>query len=932
MMTQDFVLSLNDLFSLYKRSKRKICYTIISFAVLGALFGLFRPIVYIAKGTFRDKATSESNTQDVSASLKILGLNETASEAQAWMKSRFLIHKLIKRLSLQAEVQKRGGAISAYFDRLRDNIKVEKAFWMKLKKPSLPDLEREIVVAMVDYREEFPTELSIEPIDAASYRVLDKKKILGVGQFGEPFQAAKFSFTLLADKKASPHQLVLWPQWKIADDFISNFLIKPDTKDKTLYNLTFADRDRYRASESINDLMHLYLDHMRYEHRFLLQEHLSYLQKRQDEMNQNLKGALEEHVSTLSTDLSTSGFPSTQSVIEYLSETSLQYTKNLHLIEMEITRLQNFRAAGLTYHDQYRSEDDPHTINAALAEIRQLKKQADVLELALKNNTTEQDIFLQRGKFADLMKEHQSVLAYSKEVKEMLEKLKGKLPLEGDYKLFQEPRYIAGVWNDRLQEIWREYCSVDHSSYRLCSSHFQLYLNNLEHFLDVYDKTLKERITHQQNPPDEWQGMNLQTAQEVYGGFCKSLGEIESSRRQFEYVLEQMENPAFEISSLSAVLEDPVSQRLIEKASQLELLLKEEGNRSNKEQERLKNELAGHRGFLQTHMHQSLELMKIREKLLHEKTYHLQQTTLELTQQQISILEKYLEDFIETRLANLEQEKQFIHQQQEKLNQEMGKIPAKWVSEKMIEAQVKTNQQLMAELTRLVENKNISTNLEAVRSTPVDLATPAVHPRQPRILLLAFLGGILGCFFSCFYLFGKAIIYGFPMSEDNLRLAKQHVSGSLRSLLAYFEAGLPSPSCRDLLLVLGRGSNYAPSLAELLAKMEYRVLILPLSFDLDSQPRINKKGSYDCIEAGRASQYTSELVATQRFQKFYNELKSHYDWVIAYTTALPSSAEAEAISMHFERIACTLDQEKMQELLPWMEGKKKITFLIKNSC
>lgn len=704
-MNEEFLISLNDLFSLFRRYKGKIYFAIFSFALAGFLFGLCRPVVYIAKATFRDKAPSES-MPDISASLKILGVNDSSStEALSWLKSRYLISKLIKKLSLQAEIQRN----DSYFMRICNNITVEKALWMKLKSPSLADLEREIVVQGVNYPAEFPTQLSIIPLNASSYHVVEKKKVLGVGQFGEPFENERFSFTLLANKKISKHELTLWPEWKVAEDIIGNLSIKPDTKDKTLFNLIYADRDRYLACTSINDLMDLYLEHMRQEHRFLLQEHLSYLQKRQDEMNQNLKGVLAEHVSTLSSDLTTSGFPSSQSEIEYLSEASLQYTKNLHLIEMEMTRLMNFRDGGFTYHDHYRSQDDPHTINATLAEIRQLKKQADVLELSLKSNAPEP--LLQKGKFAELMTEHQNVLSYAKEVKEMLEKLKGKQPLGKEYKIFDEPKYIAGMWNDRLQDD------------PLVSSHFQVYLNNLDHFFDVYDKTLKERLTHQQNPPEELQGMNLQTVQEVYSSFCKTRGEIESYRRQFEYVLEQMLNPTFEISSLSAVLEDPVSQKLIEKACHLELVLKEEGNRSIKEQERLKNELANHRGFLQTHVNQSLEMIKIREKLILDKTFHLQQTTHGLIQQQISILEKYLEDFIETRLSNLEQEKVFIYQQREKLQQDMSKIPAKWVSEKMIDSQVRLNQQLMSELTKLVENKNISTNLEAVRSKPVDIAT-----------------------------------------------------------------------------------------------------------------------------------------------------------------------------------------------------------------
>lgn len=908
MENKDFLITFTDLIQLFKRGKKCIGRTCLICALLGCLFGLLRPVVYIAKGSFRDKATSESSAQDTSASLKILGLNDSGtSEALSWMQSRHLLGKLAERLALQAEIEKKPPSLLA---RVFANVQVETALWMKLKRPSLPDLQKEIAVVEVDYSPEYPTVLTIAPLDAARYQVAEKGKVIGQGTFGAPFQTAAYSFTLAAHHAKEPSKLVLWPKWKVVDDLVKTFQIKADTKDKTLFNLSFAHRDRKLACAGVNQLMELYLEQMRHQHRFLLQEHLSYLQKRQDEMNENLKSVLEQHVAALSSDLSTSGFPSSESVIDYLAETQLQYTKSLHAIEMEIIRLKNFKESGLVYHDHYHSEEDPHTINAALAEIRQLKKQSDVIELALKNHAFEQNL----SKFADLIEEHKNVHLYAAEVKEISEKLKNNEALAKAYRLFQEPRYIAGVWNDRLQLSAGD-------DYTLCSAHFQNYLGNLEHFFEVYEKTLKERITHQQNPPDELQGINLETAQEVYGGYCKTLSDIESNRRQFEYVLEQMHDAQFEISSLSAILSDPVSQRMIEKASGLELSLKEEGNRSVKEVERLKGELAAHRGFLHTHIRQSLELIKIREKLLHEKSYNLQQTTLELIQQQISILEKYLEDFIETRLANLMQEKQYIYQQQAGLQEEMGKIPGKWVFEKMIDQQMRLNQQLMAELTKLVENKNISTNLEAVRSTPVDFALPPVHPRPPRILLFSLLGAVLGLFFSTGYLFGKTIIGGLTASPDNLKHAGAHVSGGLRSLLSYFEAAKPSSACRDLLLVLGSAPNFAEELALLLAKMDYRVLLMPLPCG----QKVHSQGTYDSVEADPFAQ--CEALAGKRFQTLYKDLTSRYDWIIAYTTALPTSVEAEVMSANFERLALAISSETVEELNSWLKQNKKITYL-----
>src|SRR5262249_50088821 len=161
-------------------------------------------------------------------------------------------------------------------------------------------------------------------------------------------------------------------------------------------------------------------------------------------------------------------------------------------------------------------------------------------------------------------------------------------------------------------------------------------------------------------------------------------------------------------------------------------------------------------------------LCHLREKLIQDKIRGIQHVILELIQQNISILEKYLEDYIATRLANLEQERQIIVQHQEQLYQEIAAIPSSWVSEKMIHQHVELSEKLMAEVAKMVEAKNISTNLEVVQSTPVDYAALPIHPKPPHVVLFTVLGAFLGMIFSGGYLFGSAMIKGLKISLEQL--------------------------------------------------------------------------------------------------------------------------------------------------------------------
>jgi hypothetical protein len=90
-------------------------------------------------------------------------------------------------------------------------------------------------------------------------------------------------------------------------------------------------------------------------------------------------------------------------------------------------------------------------------------------------------------------------------------------------------------------------------------------------------------------------------------------------------------------------------------------------------------------------------------------------------------------------------------------------------------------------------------------------------------------------------------------------------------------------------------------------------LLQYLKGELKTLP-IQKGEEGDWIASGGENPFASEMIASPAFQKLIEQLKPQYDWILAFSSAPPSSVMAESLAPHFPFIALTLEQEKIEEL------------------
>lgn len=962
---EEFLISLSDLRFLWKAHRKKILAGAFCFALLGSFFSIYRPVRYEVEASFREKSNNKGtgfSSQSMST-LIMTGGAGTKSEAVNTMKSRKLMERVAKALSLQATINKQETRYPLLAN-LWDNLKVEYAYLRDKEVPVISDPLEAIIVKEVEYAGEIPLHFTVEFLSDDSFRIIGQKKNeIGTGILGKTFVSPNFKLTLVANGNqllsGQKYNLKLMPLAPLSLKLSKQVRLETDKEDLSLIRLWYGHRNRHTAVDVVHTLMQIFQGYLKEEQKRVSSEQLNYLYQRQEEMDNKLREMMEAYAEALTSDMSSIGFIDTERAIQFLAEHHQEYKKQLLSLDFEAKREKKAIEDGLENYFRYSNNQEATSINGILSKIQVLKQQSDSIEQALRNAPIEkQDQY--EALFAEQVDKLKEIREYSDEAKLLLAHLDSSKPLPTYLKLLDSPQFMIKTWYTKIQEQENQLINAaprDKSACRKeweqCKNQFNAYLANLVHFLQVQENTLQERLTHQQTPLIEFQGINLSLANELYMRYNNELNETQAALLQLKFLLEQMNDPDFEITSLSTVLKDPISVQMIMNASKFILESKDAQNRHEKDQERIKHELDIQKGFLTVHINQTIRLQQLHENLLVNKIRALQSAQLELIHQEISILERHRYDYVTSRLSHLEQEHQLVAQQERELEKEIVLLPHKWVSEKLIDQYLKMNQKMVDEITRLVENKNITDNLEKIQSAPLDTPVAPVLPKRPHIILFTILGGLFGAFFMLSFVLGRAVLKGMPVTKENLALAKVPLAGTfsrqypigskeplqdadlatLRWMTGFFwspkELGDNlSEKGSSLLVVKGTGPDFSPQLANLLSKRGLRVLLMPIYFDgpaanqnelpgllqcLEGEavfPKVRKENGYDIINSGGVSRYSQELVGSARFDELLQKLREQYDIIIAVSKVLPSSQELGGLVDHFDKAVITISSNE----------------------
>lgn len=963
----DILLSLSDFARICKQSKTKIIQSALLCGLAAMLFALTRPLQYNVEGTFKEKPRAESTSSGISTLLLLGGEKENPTIAM--IKSRKVIGHAIKQLNLQATIEpeeNRGfilRQLGNFGKQVQQTLRVEYAYLNRSVYPAIEEQPKQITVQALIYNEEIPLLLHVEVTSPTSYTIRDRSQTIGEGFFGEPFITKTFQFTLnstpqgtSADLTGKRYTLNLRPLEAISKGIAKNLKIIADYNASSFLTLKLSHSSRQEASALLNGIMEAYRNYLISENHKVVAEQIAYLKTRQAEINLDLSLLMETHAQQVSTHAGN---------LDLLISTQQNLQRRLLGIDLEIKQLQKSIDEGSYLQGHSLGDSHAPTIYNALSEIQRYKQQCDTLDLLLRHNhrnhMVQQEILEQH--LSDLDEIH----VHAAEAQDLLIALDENKPLPVDTDLYHSPKYLVKNWQEKI------------STEKQHTHNFRDYLYNLLHLFEVQKKTIEDRLTHQQGNNKEFAGIDLDTANHLYISYNRELQELESTALQHQMLLEKLKTPTFELSALATILNDSVSRDIIAKASATSLTLQDQTNRTTRELERLTQELELQKTFLGNHLFEAKALLHLKIELLKDKIEAVQAATLELTQERISIQEKQLLDHGIAHIDTLAQERAVILHQKQALQDEFDKIPEQWAREKIVDLYLQTQGSLMQQIGNLIESKNIADNIDITLSTPFDQAEPPLHPNAPHIVIFALLGGLIGALGALIRNLIKSIVNGIAATAENLRLAQQHVSGTLnmplldRDLdarwlhaqdalgadlretlrrLALFllpDGAKTSPPGKTVLLLEGKGPAYAGLLGELLFKRGLKILLLPIcgphakdsDMDLDKSlwhyltqaesplPRPQKGKFCDLLPLHLHEDLDMEWLHSSRYQRILNHFKETYDLVIVSSDELPCSAKGETLSSLFDHTIITVQDEKLQQLKPYFsKGENRNSFII----
>ena len=875
-MTDDIFITGADLKKLYQKKRRKI----FQFAVLGAFIALgyfiFKPLSYQASATFKQSASRSELGTDIKKLVNTFSGSSSEASTIPLMLSRAVLTKTVEELGLQAVVQE-WGFLAEKFLAGWNNLLLEVG-----KQPTQQD---GFQFQHVRYTGEKPCCFWIRFSSPDRFELLDQtEKKLSKGLLKEPVQLADLQLTLIQTpphlKLEKLYPLSVYPLRSIIEDVKNRTRIKQLREDKNILVVHFSDPDRQKSAQFVNTLISKYEEFLIEENKSVIGSQLHYLDQRQNELNSKLDVEIQDHVAILKKSLLKQGFMGIQEEMESILQPLQTYKSRLSEIEIEM--------AGL---------------------IQRLPQ----TDLPLVTQPSPPKLVKQFG---------QSLAEQIRDTSLLLQRLEKDEPLTSTLATSTLGSLITAV------ELSRAGKTPDYPEKK---QHLTSHLHTFLEHLSLRQKNLQENSTYIDQLETDFNGMTLEASRALFQQYCKQLDDLHAQLKQVIFFRDHLNEPHFEISTLSNTLNDSVTQQLVQKSSELSGQLCDIINRSGREHERLKEMLAIQKRFLESHLSQTLDLGKIRIQLIKEKISSLYKVMTNLLQKEKDVLENKIE---ELKIA-------------------MQELPELWHLDKSLKFKAELTKGMMEGLTHIAESKNLARHLYQVESKTLDSALPPFAPQSPRLLIKCLAGAfsLAASFYAIILIY--ALIQGIPISLSTIRLMGGHTSGTfsphaelplnqlpdqdletLRAMASFLLERKKESSVIGLLS--RRGSNFCYNLADLLSLQHQKVLIIDCNFDRIITPQdqpglwqylhqtlsdlpIRKEKNYDLLTAGGTTRHGVELLASPLFSQVLAECKKRYDLIFLLRQTSLSSQDAEQI-LHLAHLAIiTADEESQDVFKPYLE-------------
>jgi hypothetical protein len=919
------IFTLEDISLLFRRLRKQVARTALIGALIFFVPSLLRAPNYQITASFKEGVEKSGADSVVKDLLNGIGGAGQQPQAAAVMQSYQVLIPLVQREGLQFSVR-RSNRLFRMLGRVRDNWRAQ------MGKP-LTELEW-FTFQNGRYEGTESCSFSLRFSDSTHFQLIDGAgKKLAKGVVGTPVDAGGVSFTLVQIPSklniGKYYILDCIPAISVADGLRDKIGINSHKINKAIYDLSLLHRDRKQGVKLLNGLMEEYRTFLKTDHDQIASEQIAYLEQRQKLINERIGHMLDEHANYLSSAVGTRGFIDLEQEVESYLRPHEELRAKGFMIDLELARLQKG--------EFFSSELEGNPFQTAMSEyeneVQGLQQQRDLLELSLASNSDGADWCMQSDQLAQVRDQRQ-------EAESLLESIR--------QKQWELPPSFSWA-NKFATPVQRK--------------DFSQYLVNQIRLLSVREKMLSERSSHFGGGCGEFEGIDLDTAKELFIKYNTSLDEAQGAMSHYSHLQEEIQRSDFEMSSLSSILTDRISTELIVKASGVVFQLKDEKYRSQKEGTRWEEEIALQKKLLGDHLDQLYRVAELNASLVRDKIISIQQVSLDCINRQISVLKERIGESVARRIESLKEERKLLEEKMKELRMLAGDLPERWKLENWLKIKTEMSGKVMHVMAELVESKTIGHHLHHVESKPLDFAMLPLLPRSPKLFTMASVGAILFSFSFFFFHLIRSLLNGFPINSKKLLalrlpfagLLSSHCDGpnvemlsgpdleTIREVILFLDK---HPGKRIIGLVGGRGPDYSFALAQTLLRSGKKPLLIRCDFDRPishsyrpgilqwiqgevKEMPIEIIHGVDTVLSGGFTPYGLEALQSKRFAEL---LQTDGRVRLIWTSSPIETSISKAILNLSDLAIVTVAGEQTEQLTPFVhwayhEGNNRLTFI-----
>jgi uncharacterized protein involved in exopolysaccharide biosynthesis len=897
---RDTFISLRDLLFYIKKNKNFILRSVI----LGTLFfiamALTKPVVYHSKASFIDRGKS-NGTLDPAAF--ILGNKEPGTSVYSLVQSERILKATTLNLGLQAKISP--SSEIPFFWRPYYHLQNSWAQFQQTKTPIFADPLPPFRLRNLSYNDE--KILSLDLFLKGDGTFLVEEPLTGAkmeGNEGFPLTFLGIVFTLERTKEAKEglYQVHLFPIVPTISELKKSVVAESSKKNSNLILLECYHPSRETSALILNTLMAEVENELKTLEKEGTDKQIAILETRQNQSFNALSSLLHLRADVLTKDFNQLGFIDSEKAIAFYVEVKSHLEKELLRLNFEKRALEETVKLSRNNIEILTSISNVPFLQKPIQKMRELQTKRDSLSLAILHETKPSE---NNFSFATWDRFEKG----KNEIKQQLTNLEktgaieqSNLPFLGAFK-----DLLNHKENDPLASYKREGCKNT--------------LLQLAHLYEIEENTLRQAPYEMSQEFSTYEGIPSQLSFELLLAYQKNLDETQEKSRQLSYLIDEFEKQDLPLSAIASSLSQQFLKEFAEKIIVLESTLIDPKNRSQKEQDRIRDELELERHFLKGHLKGLFEILTIRSELLKEKMSELRKVTLSGLYQELSILQNEILEGMTERIQRISEEEALLIEEKNILLEKMAPLPHIWVEETILNQKRELQQHLFREITTASASKELASQLNLVLSSPLDKGITPLLPVDPNLLLFSILGGFSGFFLSVTLLLIDINRKGLPASPTNLKnlgysvleLPKFSPSTSLNNL-----PDQQLDALRLLFRQLKKTNLFIscpPSIPPLLAELSFKTTSSrPLLIDLEGtpnffgKPSIQPQPSFDTLLLPQ-DRFLSDYLLGEHFNTYLTELAQNYPLILAY-----SLKRSELFSPLFEKTILSVDSTPIDTL------------------